>query len=242
VIPFYRGPGEITMIRPRKNGIRLAIEALEERTLHTAYVVDTALDDPTATATDTDGLVSLREAIQAASTNAAFGDASAGQADGAVDRIAFDPALTGKTIFLGGEELTVTDNLALTGLGPKGLAISGNNASRVFTVKSGVMLSIAGMTIADGLADEGGAIYNDGGTLSIVDSVFSGNFAYRDGGAIVNSFGTLSIENTTFCTILQTAGAAVFGTAGHLTSSRASSRTTRPLAMVGQSPIEKGAA
>jgi hypothetical protein len=92
------------------------VETLEDRMLLTAYLVDTLADDPSA-GDVTDFRISLREAITAANTNAAFGDAPAGQGDGTVDTITFDASLTGQTIVLGGVELAVSDDLSLTGLG-----------------------------------------------------------------------------------------------------------------------------
>ena len=80
----------------------LGFESLEDRSMLTAYFVNTIADDPLATATDTDGVVSLREAIQAARTNAIFGDATAGDGGGATDTISFNGALNGQTIVLGG--------------------------------------------------------------------------------------------------------------------------------------------
>jgi hypothetical protein len=60
-----------------------------------------------------DAKISLREAITAANTNAAFGDAAAGQADftggPSGDTITFAASLDGQTITLGGVELTITD-------------------------------------------------------------------------------------------------------------------------------------
>jgi len=105
---------------------------LEIRTLLTAYVIDTIDDIPAAIATDTDSKVSLREAITAANTNAVFSDAAAGQGAGVVDTITFDASLTGQTIVLGGEQLLISDDLSIIGLGQNELTISGNDASRVF--------------------------------------------------------------------------------------------------------------
>ena len=76
---------------------RLSCEALESRRVLASYVVDTPLD-----VVGDDGVVSLREAIQAANTNSAVNVVPAGDAGpGVVDSITFDAALSGMTITLG---------------------------------------------------------------------------------------------------------------------------------------------
>ncbi len=175
---------------------RLALEPLEDRSLLTAFFVNTIADDPAATAADTDGYVSLREAVQAANTNAVYGDAVAGEGGGAVDSITFDPTLTGQTIVLGGLDLTVSDDLSLTGPGAADLAISGNHASGVFWIDAGVAVEISGIAITGGSADDGGAIYNQG-TLTVAHCALMHNTALTDGGAIEN-LGTLSVSDSVF--------------------------------------------
>ena len=63
---------------------------LENRQLLATLTVDISLD---STGLTSDGRISLREAIVAANTNSAFGDAPAGSGN---DRIEFAPHLTGK--------------------------------------------------------------------------------------------------------------------------------------------------
>ena len=73
-----------TASRRRRIGRRTCrpcVEPLETRNLLTTFVVDTVLDDPLADASQSDGLVSLREAVRAASENEPFGDAVKGDSD-----------------------------------------------------------------------------------------------------------------------------------------------------------------
>jgi hypothetical protein len=194
----YRNSNSAAPIRRNEARFRRArrprLESLEERALLTAYVVDTIADDPLATAADTDGFVSLREAIQAANTNAPFGDAAAGDS-GTADEITFDAALTGLTIVLGGAELTVSDDLKITGLGAENLTISGNGLSRVFSVDASAAAHISHVTVSDGQAAKGGGIYNLG-TLTLESSAIKNNAAISPditrGGGIFNG-GNLSI-------------------------------------------------
>ena len=77
----------------------------------TTYTVNTTSDIVLAG----DGLLSLREAVQAANSNAAVGDVPAGTPG--EDIIQFDAGLTG-TIFLGANgELAISEDLTIDGDG-----------------------------------------------------------------------------------------------------------------------------
>jgi len=115
-------------------------------------------------------------------------------------------ATTGKsTITLTTGELDINLDLTIVGPGANQLAVSGNNATRVFEISSGASVSISGVTIEDGRSmdgstvggarNSGGGIYS-GGILTISNSSFSGNSASRDGGAIFG--GILTVSNSTF--------------------------------------------
>ena len=100
------------------------------------------------TNTDDSGAGSLRQAIA---------DAGIG------DEITFAGTVTG-TITLTSGRLDINKNLTITGPGADVLTISGNNASRVFSISHGVEVTISGLTIANGDADWGGGIYSIIGT------------------------------------------------------------------------------
>ena len=146
-------------------------------------VVTTATD----VVDDTDGVTSLREAV-------AYANSHAG-----TDAITFSSSLAGKTITLTSGELGLTDTAGkttITGLGATQLTVSGNNASRVFDINSGVTAEISGLTSTHGVSD-GGGIYNSG-TLTITDCIISGNGNADawEGGGIFNE-GTLTIIGCT---------------------------------------------
>ena len=120
-------------------GTAAVLEALEARLLldGTSYLVNSLAD-----VVASDGVVTLREAMEAANRNAAVtADVLAGSAV-AADRITFDQAaLQAKagpgnplTIMLGGASLVITDDLAIEGLGPDVLRIDAGGRSRVFRV------------------------------------------------------------------------------------------------------------
>ena len=81
--------------------------------------------------------------------------------------ITFDPAVFSSptTITLTGSQLLLSNtalSTSITGPGATLLSISGNHASQVFTVASGVSASMSGLTITGGIASYGGGLYNLG--------------------------------------------------------------------------------
>jgi predicted outer membrane repeat protein len=154
------------------------LECLEDRWLPSTLTVLNNLDS---------GAGSLRAEIAAAHIG---------------DTIVFAPSLDGQTITLTSGELLIKHNLTITGPGARQLAVSGNNASRVFEVsKTANSVTLSGLTIRNGvangvgLAGEGGGILNHS-TLTVSGSTLSGNSATQDGGGIHND-GTLTISNST---------------------------------------------
>src|SRR5262249_49589942 len=134
---------------PRRRGRRLErhqrprfvprLDVLEDRTLPSTFtVLNLADSDPG----------SLRAAILAANTNPG------------ADVIDFAPAARDGTITLTSGQLGITDDLTIDGPGADRLAVSGNDASRVFRIGSGVTAAIADLTITHGRADNGGGIWN----------------------------------------------------------------------------------
>ena len=89
------------------------------------------------------------------------------------------------------------------GPGQGGVTISGNNASRVFQVDSGVTASLSGLTITGGNACTtgfGGGLANNGGNLTLTDCTVSGNqagFGNGGGGLYSNSSSHLTLTNST---------------------------------------------
>jgi hypothetical protein len=160
------------------------LEILEDRTVLSAWTVASAADS---------GAGSLRGAIAAAQGG---------------DRIVFDQSLQGQTITLTSGELAISKDLDIDGPGADQLAISGNHASRVFDISGGATVTIAGLTITDGLAvgapGTGGGIEDIGSNLTVVSDVFSNNEALgvgqtARGGAIHTATGaTLAVAHTLF--------------------------------------------
>lgn len=168
-----------------------------------------------STADDTDGNdgeCTLREAIASANNDTASGSAAGECAAGAgSDEITFNLPDVSDEITLGGTQLRINSNLAITGPGADRLTVSGNNASRVFEVTSASTAGISGLTITGGNADttNGGGI-RSAGTLTLRKSAVSGNSAIGSGGGILNNNGTLTVTGSTVSGNSATKGGGVF--------------------------------
>jgi hypothetical protein len=123
------------------------------------------------TTTNDAGPGSLRDAVATATAGAT---------------IAFDAALTGQTIALTSDPISIGATAALTIAGPGAdrLAISGGGARRLFIIAQGAMASISGLTLQDGFS--GGPTP----TASFIESLYQGQ---GRGGAILNS-GALTLS------------------------------------------------
>lgn len=146
--------------------------------------VVTTLDD---VVDQTDGLISLREAIDYASqygTTVTFdlGDDFTGAAEIQLDSTLGAFAVT--------SDLTI-DASDVAG----GLTIVGSD-DRVFTVSRGT-LKLTNAALTGGYATRGGAIYQTGGAIDLTNVLIYGNEAEEEGGAIYSVGGTITALNTT---------------------------------------------
>ncbi|MEW6210746.1 MAG: hypothetical protein AB1631_20445, partial [Acidobacteriota bacterium] len=173
----------------------LSVGAMREATANpgskpSGKVATSAMATFTVTNLNDSGAGSLRQAITDA--NAMMG----------ADTIDFQAGLTGTITLTTGQLPTITQDLTITGPGANVLTVSGNNASRVFEIASGVTVMISDLTISNGSVsglDNGGGIRNSG-ALTLTNSTLSGNSTsdVSVGGGIFNdSFGTLTIQNST---------------------------------------------
>ncbi len=116
------------------------------------------------------------------------------QADAATtpSTINFNLGSTPQTITLTQGQLELSNtaySITIDGPGETQLDISGNDASRVFQVDSGVTANLSNLTISDGsTAEDGGGLY-DLGTAILANSTVTGNTAFY-GGGVYNPGGT----------------------------------------------------
>jgi hypothetical protein len=149
-----------------------------------AQVVNACTTNPIVTSTADAGAGSLREALANVCTG---------------NTITFNLAGAGPhTITLTSGELAVTKNVTINNNSGEGITVSGNSASRVFNVNTGITAAIVGLTISGGSAASGAGIQNNG-TLTVVNSTLSGNNATADGAGIQQTATatSLTLINTT---------------------------------------------
>jgi len=94
------------------------------------------------------------------------------------------------------ENLSIPFNLTLNGAKAATTIIDGTNTVNVFTVGTGISLTLSNFTIKNGVGYSGGGGVDNSGTLTVNNSLFYSNTALT-GGAIFNT-GTASISNTSF--------------------------------------------
>ena len=143
-----------------------------------------------------DGDCSLREAIAAANSNSGV-DACLSGDTVITDTITFNVSGTiilinplGQLLVIAGGPLEID--------GGNVVKVSGDGATRVLFVETGVILTLQRMDVIDGYAVDGAGLYNNGGNVTIDDCTLSGNIvAGGAGGGIYNNAGRLVLANST---------------------------------------------
>ncbi|MEM9548707.1 MAG: reprolysin-like metallopeptidase [Bacteroidota bacterium] len=110
------------------------------------------------------------------------------------DVIQFSPSLMNSTIVLN-SEILIAENMTINGLGMNNFTLSGNNASRIFSIQNGVNVSISDLSLINGFASSNGGAFLNNGTLQLNNIKFVGN----NNGAFSKAFtnlGTISVVNT----------------------------------------------
>ena len=144
---------------------------------HAANFIVTNLNDS--------GAGSLRQAILNA--NAA----------GTVDTITFQAGLTGTIQLVG--ELTISDDVTITGPGAAAITVDAQGNSRVFQVfnpADDIVVTISGLTVTGGSSSDGGGIGTIGETLTLDDMVVTANTG-AEGGGVFATDAVLVITDST---------------------------------------------
>ncbi len=168
--------------------------AFELQTPAAGYLVNSIADPGDGTCDVAE--CTLREAITGANN------------DPGNDVINFDPNVFGvdQTITINTpsrSRFIIANNgsLKINGTRADILKISGNNAITVFEINSGAIVEINNLTVTAGKEvigqTFGGGIWNNGGTLTVQNSVVSDSEAVRSGGGIYNGCPTGCVANNT---------------------------------------------
>ncbi len=131
-----------------------------------------------------DSVCTLHDAIIAANKDEAKGGCPAG--NGA------DTIRLTKNVTLTSLLNTISSDITING---DSYSISGNNKYRIFYVRAGANLTVKDMTLEQGYAENGGAIFS-GGSLRIGQSILNSNEAWGEGGAIFSN-GMLTVSDST---------------------------------------------
>ena len=154
---------------------------------------------------------SLREAITAANTNAAFGGCPAGSG---ADTISLPAGTFQITINPGPDEnanaagdFDLTSALTINGAGAANTIINAANGDRIFDIAPltpcNCAITLAGLTIQNGKAfasnaNVGGAIYiGSGATVTINDSTLANNQSQGSTGGAIENRGALTLNTVT---------------------------------------------
>ncbi len=115
---------------------------------------------------------------------------------------------TNATPTAGGGTITISHDVTLDASASTApITFDGNGDTQIFVVNNGVNFGIKGLSLSNGtLTGNGGAVQNNGGTVTILDSTFSNNtanwtnsnqFHSGKGGALFN-VGSMTVSNSTF--------------------------------------------
>ncbi len=196
----------------RTTGSTVDIGAVEGSTASKSAV--TYLVTSLADEIKNDGILTFREAFEAANFNKQVGDAPAGSFTES-DVIKFADGLNG-TIVLNGVSLQIFGGMTIQGSGMNLVSIDAQGKSGVIKAVGSVNIGLSGLTLKNGLSETngggilayhatlslnnlavrdsrvstlglGGGVYIKNGTLDANDFVLSGNFARNGGGLYQNN-------------------------------------------------------
>ena len=96
----------------------------------------------------------------------------------------------------GDSDVSITKDVTIIGNNHK---IDADKKGGIFKVNTGCTLTLIGVTLINGNNENGGAIYNDGGVLNIINSQLINNTATESGGAIYNAkSSSIYVSSSTF--------------------------------------------
>ncbi len=175
---------KLRQTKRKHNRRRSILENLEDRRVLATYMVTSLADS---------GSGSLRAALQSANGT------------GDIDSIVFDSSLAG-TINLGvaNGALPVSSPVSIQGPGSLSVTIDANatltDKYRVFEISDTANdVTISGLTLTGGIVDDGGGgiLFRSADTLTLVDTVVTGNQAANGGGVYSEYEGAVVLQSST---------------------------------------------
>jgi parallel beta-helix repeat protein len=147
------------------------------------------------------GACTLVDAIRSANTDAAVGGCAAGSGADTIT-LTGDVTLTASQGYYYGDETglpLVSSTITLEGAGHTIARDGVAPEFRLLALNSSAQLTLHDVTLSGGAAGarSGGAIFNNQGILTVLNSSISDNYADLDGGGIFNSEGTVTITDST---------------------------------------------
>ncbi len=132
------------------------------------------------------GLGSFRRAVGNANTNPGL------------DQVVFQSTLSGHVTL--NSAVDVADGVEIAGPGAAQVTLDGQGADRILSLyglpAENRRVAVADLTLEDGTADYGGAIYSVDADLEITRSTITGNAATAAGGAVYSSNSSLTLADT----------------------------------------------
>ncbi|MEL7071856.1 MAG: right-handed parallel beta-helix repeat-containing protein [Cyanobacteria bacterium J06581_3] len=122
------------------------------------------------------------------------------------DTITFSKSLAKKTIRLTSGDISITKDITIDGSKVPHLRLDGSGRSRIFSVGKNRSVTVKGLTFTNGRAvvpgkgiGKGGAIWvKNFGSITIENSIFTGNIAERGGAVQVDYGGNSTVKNSQF--------------------------------------------
>ncbi|MFK7821301.1 MAG: hypothetical protein AB8G99_21480 [Planctomycetaceae bacterium] len=168
------------------------VEPLEERTLLSTITITSLQDN-----LDTDGKVTLREALLAANEDRSVDGSEAG--DGA-DTIVFASGFGGASIRLNGTQLRIASDVTIDGPADK-ITLDADDQSRIFAILDADEVNLIDLRLENGDAATGGAIRSRAAALSLTRTEFFGNSSSDGAGAVYvvdSPSGSLHVNDSSF--------------------------------------------
>ncbi|MDX1994025.1 MAG: choice-of-anchor Q domain-containing protein [bacterium] len=115
------------------------------------------------------------------------------------------------------ENLILQRDLTLQGADAATTILDGGAVGRVLTLRGGIEVTLRGLTLRNGRAENGAGLFTLESTAILIDSVMTGNVATGRGGAIYSEAGTIMLTRSMITDNAAGSGGAIATDAGSIT-------------------------